>query len=97
MKNWRHLDTRTEIREYEEVETIIEKIFSGTRKISKLKYKYYICDNCMQRVIITDFNEYKANGSIIQYRKPNGTKVPIVVHKNRCFKEAIESINNFYK
>lgn len=97
MKNWRHLDTRTEIREYEEVETIIEKIFSGTRKISKLKYKYYICDNCMQRVIITDFNDYKANGSIIQYRKPNGAKVPIVVHKNRCFKEAIESINNFYK
>ena len=95
-KNWNNLNSRTRVREYEEVEEIIQKTLYGTIKKKKVRYKYYICDNCAQRVIVTDYKDYKSNGSIIQYMKPDGFKVPIVVHNGTCSKEAIESINKYF-
>lgn len=95
VKDWKILESRTKVRMLEE-KNLIEKGTNLTNRVEKIEYEYCLCDFCVGKVIVKDFENHKKNGAIIEYRNPIGRKFPIALH-SKCLKDALKDISEYYE
>lgn len=94
MKNWSVCEDR-KLKCFSMTRTI-QQGSNVTKKKEELLYKYYMCDVCYLPVIVKYYEGYSINGGIIDYRKPSGNKLKIVLH-NGCLKRALEELREYYE